>query len=160
MLNTERLKFNRNGLKLPADGTRFIAGLVALLVSLPIILDLSFNGVNRAFFYSAADAFYYFTIGDSFADSGIFSFDQSEWTSGYHPLWGYIVGLLAVVARFLDFQTVTTIVVATLVSSILLGAGIWLTIHGLGRAGIRITALWVLVPVGITAIAALPLSSR
>src|SRR6185436_5679356 len=49
-------------------------------------------GTNAAFLYFAPDAFYYLQIADRAAHTGLYAFDGVRTTTGFHPLWGFLIG--------------------------------------------------------------------
>src|SRR5258705_5368823 len=49
-------------------------------------------GTNAAFLYFAPDAFYYLQIADQAARTGLHAFDGVRTTTGFHPLWGFLLG--------------------------------------------------------------------
>jgi hypothetical protein len=48
-------------------------------------------GTNAAFVYFAPDAFYYLQIADQAARTGLQAFDGVHTTTGFHPLWGFLL---------------------------------------------------------------------
>ena len=48
-------------------------------------------GTNAAFLYFAPDAFYYLQIADQAAHTGVHAFDGVRTTTGFHPLWGFLL---------------------------------------------------------------------
>ena len=48
-------------------------------------------GTDAAFLYFAPDAFYYLQIADQAARTGLHAFDGVHTTTGFHPLWGFLL---------------------------------------------------------------------
>ena len=77
-------------------------------------------GTDAAFVYFAPDAFYYLQIADQAARTGLYAFDGVHTTTGFHPLWGFLLGaafahvpaLAAKDAQMLFVLALSTVLVA------------------------------------------------
>lgn len=65
----------------------FLAAFL-LLAYAPTVTALT-EGLPGVFKYLADDAFYYLAIADHSRDSGLYTFDGTHPTNGFHPLWQY-----------------------------------------------------------------------
>jgi len=73
---------------------RLILGLTLGLYLLPMARELLQLGWTRVFSNLAPDAFYYLQVARTHAQTGIFSFDQSLPTNGFHPAWQLLLAEL------------------------------------------------------------------
>ena len=111
-----------------------VFGLALLLGLYPPTLSYAARGVEGAFSFFAADAFYYLAIADHSVGVPGFTYDGSFPTNGFHPLWQYFLW-----AAFSSFglagasQIVFTFATSVLASS--LGAALFAT------ALLRLTSL-------------------
>jgi hypothetical protein len=100
---------------------------LALLLGLyPPALSYAARGVEAAFSFFAADAFYYLAVADHSVGVPGFTYDGSLPTNGFHPLWQYL--LWAVFSTFGltgASQVVFTFAASVLTSS--LGAALFAT---------------------------------
>ena len=64
---------------------------VSLLTLYGPIVAWLYLGTNAAFLYFAPDAFYYLQIADQAAHTGLHAFDGVRTTTGFHPLWGFLL---------------------------------------------------------------------
>jgi hypothetical protein len=70
-----------------------LIGAVVVLCA-PVLVDLVVHGRIAAVRYFAADTFYYLVVARNWAHLGIFTFDQTEPTNGFHPIWQWLLGLI------------------------------------------------------------------
>ena len=125
------------------------------MVWLPAALDLALGGWRRVFSWFAQDAFYYLTVGRNVARSGIFSFDQTWPTNGFHPLWQWVIALEAWVADRIFADADVALMLSVFWTSLaLLGAGVGLLAWGgacwTGGAAVLLLGM----PLGVYALAA------
>lgn len=66
----------------------------------PFTLIKDIGTEKAAMTLSAADSFYYLKVGDNFAHTGMFSYDGTHPTNGFHPLWQFIVGSVCSVSPY------------------------------------------------------------
>jgi len=82
-------------------------------------------GTEAAFVYFAPDAFYYLQIADQAARTGLHAFDGVHTTTGFHPLWGFLLG--AAFAHLPALATKDAQMLFTLgLSTVLVAAGVGL----------------------------------
>lgn len=82
-------------------------------------------GTKAAFVYFAPDAFYYLQIADQAARTGLHAFDGVHTTTGFHPLWGFL--LSAAFAHLPTLATQDAQMLFTLgLSTVLVAAGVGL----------------------------------
>jgi hypothetical protein len=117
---------------------------------LPVLVDFLIYGWQRVFSYFAADTFYYLMVGKNFGDFGLFSFDQTYITNGFHPLWQVLVGWLYRI--FLSIRlpdpTILVLIFAFSIGLIALAILLW------GKAifehiGRRVPIYYLFLPVGV-----------
>jgi hypothetical protein len=83
------------------------------------------HGTAAAFLYFAPDAFYYLQIADQAARTGLHAFDGVHTTTGFHPLWGFLLG--AAFTHIASLQTKDAQMLFTLaLSTALTAAGLGL----------------------------------
>ena len=70
------------------------------------------------------DAFYYFVLAKHFAQTGHWSFDGVAPSTGFHPLWAYLLAAVFRLAPALDFARIYAFCVG--VGCIAFGAAAWL----------------------------------
>jgi hypothetical protein len=129
----------------------------ALLVAAPVLIDLAVSARSRVFGYLAADAFYYLTVGRSFADHGVLAYDQVHPTNGYHPLWQLVVAALFVIARLFRFPDGTVLFTVVVLGAFLLSAATWLLLGAARRGGEPPGAGTWSIPLGAYSVAILPI---
>ena len=71
------------------------------------------------------DAFYYFVLAKHFAQTGLWSFDGAAPSTGFHPLWAYLLAAVFRLAPGLDFFGVYALCVG--VGCLGFCAAAWLT---------------------------------
>src|SRR6185369_4739577 len=123
----------------------------------PVAVDLLSSGMTAPFRYFAADAFYYFTVGRNFAESGVPTFDQTLPTNGFHPLWQLWVTLLFKITLALSLPETTFFYLALVSGVLFIAAGILLVGLAIIRVRGELPRLFAFVPVGIYSLLMLPL---
>ncbi len=134
--------------------------LALALCVLPVAIDVSLGGVERAFGYVAADAFYYLVVARNVVDHGLVSFDQTHLTNGFQPLWQLVCVALFGVVRMLDAPDGWALALAVLTGAVLLGIGVYLFGRALQAQLGRLPSSLLLLPVGLYAFAMLPARLR
>jgi len=74
--------------------------LILLIVAYPPLLLIKKRDIAAAFQYFAADTFYYLAVADNSVDMPYLTFDGTQPTNGFHPLWQYY---LTIFFRMFDF---------------------------------------------------------
>ncbi|MCP4572298.1 MAG: hypothetical protein GY838_08080 [bacterium] len=128
---------------------RFIMTGTVLLCALPPLAELVARGWTVALRYFAGDAYLYLTVGRNLAATGRFTMDQVHATSGFHPLWQLVMGLLHLVANPLGLGKPAVIVLDFLLCLALVAAGLGLVLLAHRRAEGRLPVLVLLLPVGV-----------
>lgn len=89
-------------------------------------------GTNAAFLYFAPDAFYYLQIADRAAHTGLHAFDGVRTTTGFHPLWGFLLG--AAFSHLPSLQTKEAQMLFTFgLSAVLTATGLGLVAYAFSR---------------------------
>ena len=99
-------------------------GLVWLVLSTRVLL-LATDASDRYVAAVPDDAFYYFQLARNFTTHGFWTFDGTAPTTGFHPLYAYLLVGLHVVAG--DLTARTLLVVVGLASAVALGTAAALT---------------------------------
>lgn len=120
-----------------------------LLCALPPLAELVVRGWTVVLRYFAGDAYLYLTVGRNFAESGRFTMDQIHATSGFHPLWQLLMGLLHLAAGPLGLDKPAVLVVDFLVCLVLVAAAVWLVLRAHLAAAGRLPVLSLLLPLGV-----------
>jgi hypothetical protein len=120
---------------------------VVLVFLVPPLADISADQ-RRPYGYVAPDAFYYFTIAQNWVDFGMPTFDQVHPTNGFHPLWQWLVTLVAALLSACGFPRLTLVPVALVVDSLLLAGAVVLLGLALTNRG-RLSPWFSLLPVGV-----------
>jgi hypothetical protein len=134
--------------------------LALALTVLPVVIDVAQGGVERAFGYVAADAFYYLVVARNVVDHGLVSFDQSHLTNGFQPLWQLVCIALFGALRAVGAPDGWALPLAVLTGACLLGVGVYLFGRALQCQLGRIPSSLLLLPVGLYALAMLPARLR
>lgn len=131
---------------------RTLVGLAAGGIALPPLVDLLWNGWERAFGYLAADSFYYFTVARNLASGVGASFDGEYTTNGFHPLWQLYTALLYAITSLTGLGESAFLVgvflsclLLTVLATVLLGSSYQLAFG-------RIPAAFPILPVGLYAL--------
>jgi hypothetical protein len=123
------------------------------LLAVPVLVDLALSGTRGLFRYFAADTFYYFQVAETWAATGVPSFDGENPTNGFHPLWQAVLAGAAAVGltgTALMWTAVLLSLGLLLIAVVLLGAAI-------ERAGGGPSPWLVLLPLGVYAVTLIPL---
>jgi hypothetical protein len=111
--------------------------LFAFLGTYPALAAVFQRRISGIFSFFAADAFYYLKVATVSANLKFYSFDGSNVTNGFHPLWQYY---LTYSFRFLDLCTQESQIYWAFFSCLVLAA------IGLGFLGLAVTnrlgSLW------------------
>jgi hypothetical protein len=78
--------------------------LILLMVAYPPLLLTKKSDIAAAFQYFAADTFYYLAVADNSVDMPYFTFDGTQPTNGFHPLWQYYLTIFFKIFDFLRIQ--------------------------------------------------------
>ncbi len=124
-----------------------------LLAAAPPLGELLVRGWTIVFRYFAGDAYLYLTVGRNFADLGKFTMDQVHATSGFHPLWQLVIGLVHVMAGALGLGKPAILVTVYLMCVLLIGGAVVLMARAHLAARGRLPALFLLMPVGVVGLA-------
>ncbi|MEK7486483.1 MAG: hypothetical protein AABZ60_19340, partial [Planctomycetota bacterium] len=88
-------KFNFERARLSFIPPWFLCSFALLLCFFgPPLALLYFQKFMVPFKFFAGDTFYYLTIAQNFAQTSSYTFDLMLPTNGFHPLWGYFLGVL------------------------------------------------------------------
>jgi len=131
---------------------RLIMTGTVLLFALPPLAELAAKGWIVVLRYFAGDAYLYLTVGRNLAELGRFTMDQVHATSGFHPLWQLLMGLLHVVAAPLGLDKPAILVADFLVCLVLVAAGLWLVLRAHLAAAGRLPVLMLLLPLGVVGV--------
>ena len=130
--------------------------LAASLVAVPILADWGLSGRSALLRYSAPDAFYYHTIARNAAVHGVFSYDGSRPTNGFHPLWQWTLAGVAALGRALGQNDIVYLGAVFLLGTALVAAALLLLGVALARARGRVPAGFAWLPVGLYGLLLLP----
>ncbi|MCG8421022.1 MAG: hypothetical protein MJE77_24130 [Proteobacteria bacterium] len=119
------------------------------LVLVPIAVDLLASHRGRSFDYVAADSFYYLTVSRNIVEHGQVSFDQRFATNGFHPLWQFALTVVYWAGDLFGLAPNHIVTAAVLVCAGLLALGIYWIGVAMARRSSGISALYMLVPLGI-----------
>lgn len=92
--------------------------IVFSAISYPIVRNYKQNNISAAFSYLAGDSFYYLKIADNFSKTGFFTFDGTNPTNGFHPLWQMYLGNSFRFIHDKDSQLLFSIVSSVIFTSI------------------------------------------
>lgn len=140
--------------------TRRLIALTIILFCGPVVCDLVLSGRSTPFHYFAADAFYYLTVGRNLSDRGLFSYDQTYSTNGFHPLWQVMVGGLFWISHRLGISDSTILFLVVLLGMTGIAVGIWLFGRALVYAQESMPICFLLFPIGAYGIGMAPLWLR
>jgi len=99
--------------------------IVIAVVYAPMLSVWLQSGIEGAFGYFAADAFYYLSVADHSVGKSFYTFDGQFPTNGFHPLWQYY---LCISFELFKIQAAESQVLFTFFSSILfvaIGTGLF-----------------------------------
>lgn len=119
---------------------------------LPIISDLFINGPDRLFGYLAVDFFYYETIARNYLTLGYTTFDQTNPTNGFHPLWQHTVIATTYIAERIGLEGTQVFGATIAVSTALSLVAILLLWASLQSANTTVTPLFPWIVPGIFAV--------
>jgi hypothetical protein len=132
---------------------------VAILFAAPLLADLALSGRMAPFRFFSVDAFYYFTVGRNFSELGFPTFDQTFPTNGFHPLWQFIVAgayWLSAAAGLGETGFLYAIVLIGMLCAVafIVFSALTLSVGG------RLTAMFLVLPIGFYALAVSPVWIR
>ena len=133
-----------------------LVAITAGLLVLPVAADLAGSGPDGPFRYFSADAFYYFAIARNAILHGSLSFDQHFPTNGFHPLWQGLVCLGYAACHTAGLGEVTFLYWVLLLNLLLVAAATVYLGCAVGAAGLRLSMLFLLLPVGVYALIVSP----
>jgi hypothetical protein len=136
--------------------TRLIVGASIAVLAVPVVVDLLASGRKRVHAYLAADAFYYLQVARNVVDEGSVSFDGRHATNGFHPLWQGVLSVEQGVASLLGAGRTPMLYVSVLTGLLVLVGMLLLLAAAMRTAYGRLTPLFVIVPVGVYALAFAP----
>jgi hypothetical protein len=128
---------------------------VAILV-VPVALDLALSDRSRPFGYLAADVFYYLTVARNVVEHGSVSFDGVHPTNGFQPLWQAACAGVVAAVRGLALPDSAIFGAVLGLGTALIAASLALLARAATRAGERLGAGFLSLPLGAYALVALP----
>jgi hypothetical protein len=134
----------------------FILGMTLVLFAVPVVIDLLLNGWQKVMQYFAADTYYYLTVARNYATHGLFTFDQTLPTNGFHPLWQVMLGGLYNVAEVLNLSDSGIFIAILLINLVCISIGLWFLGRTLIVSKVEVPTLFLLLPFGLMAFATLP----
>jgi hypothetical protein len=132
---------------------RLVWTTIAVFI-LPMLVELAVGGVSWPFAYLASDSFYYLTVARNLVRHGLFSFDGTRLTNGFHPLWQLLSAATYGVSLFLPESAILSVVV--LCNAAMIAVALWLLGRALSSDG-KLTPLFAILPVGFYALLVSPL---
>ncbi len=131
----------------PRVRIRVILALLAALVALPPLVDLSLSPRGRSFDYMAADAFYYLTVARNIAEHGSVSFDRQRPSNGFHPLWQFSLAAVYAAGSAVGLAPHHIVAITALLGLALLTGALLLIALALMRNG-GLSVLYLSLPLG------------
>jgi hypothetical protein len=125
-------------------------GVVWLVMTLRVVLLVA-DSSDRYIRAVPDDAFYYFQLARNYAEHGSWTFDGVAPTTGFHPLYAYLLVALHAVAGDLDARSL--LLVVGLVSALALGCAAAITATAasrlLGRASVPLVVAVFVTPMAL-----------
>lgn len=134
--------------------------LTGMCFFVPIISDLIIQGWDKVFSFFAADTFYYLTVGRNFAATGLYTFDGTYITNGFHPLWQVFLGYFYKLMIFFSASDQIILIMVFFISALFILGSLILFARAFYNSNGKITPWLMLIPVGVYALLLAPFEPR